>query len=166
MCFDLNTIISLGPAPCLWQLTPPTPLNFSLQSSCLPNQFNPLMNSSLSWDRLQLTLSLSLCPALLTPVPASSTHSSRAKFHYSGNLTQTLALMHDHEAVHYFIISQSHVWCSEDTSAVWGVFLYRTLCKVIILMLMTVGYLRFPHKDCPPGKCLVGNNANNNITLL
>lgn len=79
MCFDLNTIISLGPAPSFWQLTPPTPLNFSLQSSCLPNQFNPLMNSSLLWNRLQLTLSLSLCPAQLTPEPESA-HSSRASF--------------------------------------------------------------------------------------
>lgn len=86
MCFDLNTIISLGPAPCLWQLTPPAPPHFSLQSSCLSNQFNPLMNSSLSWDRLQLTLSLSLCPPLLTPAPAS-TPISRAKYNYSSNLS-------------------------------------------------------------------------------
>lgn len=63
-CFDLNTIISLRPTPCLWQLTPPVPPNFSLQSSCPPNQLNPLMNSSLSWDRLQLTLSLLFCPTL------------------------------------------------------------------------------------------------------
>lgn len=49
MCFDLNTIISLGLAPQPLTAHPShSPPNFSLQSSCLPNQFNPLMNSSLS----------------------------------------------------------------------------------------------------------------------